>query len=157
MEKTVFILVGLKGSGKTYIGSLIENHTDVKFIRVESIWLGLRQGDDGWSAVEAEVKAQLKKHPRVMIESLGGTPGFSRLTSSLQSVGKIRFIHVICSMDKCFHRVKTRSSSDHIPVSDDKVKKYNQIAETVVLDWALEIDNNGPARPEVILEAFFSL
>lgn len=39
MSKTLYMLIGPKGSGKTHIGTLVNIHTDIKFLRVESIWL----------------------------------------------------------------------------------------------------------------------
>ena len=40
-QKILFMLIGSKGSGKTYIGTLVNRHTDIVFLRVEPIWLGL--------------------------------------------------------------------------------------------------------------------
>ena len=33
------MLVGLKGVGKTFIGSVLEKYLDVKFLRIEPIFL----------------------------------------------------------------------------------------------------------------------
>jgi shikimate kinase len=35
--KVLYMLIGPKGSGKTYIGSVVNCHTDIAFIRVEPI------------------------------------------------------------------------------------------------------------------------
>jgi len=48
-QKTLFMLVGPKGSGKTHIGTLVNQHTDIVFLRVEPIWLGLKPAEDGKS------------------------------------------------------------------------------------------------------------
>ncbi|WP_445637409.1 hypothetical protein NSTC745_02522 [Nostoc sp. DSM 114161] len=37
--KTLFILIGAKGAGKTYIGTLVNAHTAIKFLSVEPIWV----------------------------------------------------------------------------------------------------------------------
>ena len=34
-DKVLFMLIGPKGSGKTYIGMLVDRHTDIAFLRVE--------------------------------------------------------------------------------------------------------------------------
>jgi hypothetical protein len=57
MNKTLYMLIGPKGSGKTYIGSRIEQLTGLKFLRVEPLWLGLAEGEDGWDRVECEIDA----------------------------------------------------------------------------------------------------
>ena len=36
---TLLMLVGLKGVGKTFIGSVLEKYLDVKFLRIEPIFL----------------------------------------------------------------------------------------------------------------------
>ena len=48
MKKQLYILVGTKGSGKTHIGMLVNQYTDISFLRVEPIWLSLGPGQDGW-------------------------------------------------------------------------------------------------------------
>jgi hypothetical protein len=60
-------------------------------------------------------------------------------------------IRVYADLNTCLQRVRTRSSADHIPVSDDKVAEYNRIAAEVTYPWALEIDNNQPAPDDAIL------
>ena len=52
MNKTLYMLIGPKGSGKTYIGQLIGNQTNISFLRVENIWLSLKPKEDGWLKVE---------------------------------------------------------------------------------------------------------
>jgi hypothetical protein len=37
---------------KTYIGSQVNKNTDIKFLRVEPIWLKLAPGENGWERVE---------------------------------------------------------------------------------------------------------
>ena len=51
-DKVLFMLIGPKGSGKTYIGMLVDRHTDIAFLRVESVWLTVQPGEDGWKKVE---------------------------------------------------------------------------------------------------------
>ena len=42
MIKQIIILIGLKGSGKTYIGTLIQEKVGIKFFRVENVWLSFK-------------------------------------------------------------------------------------------------------------------
>jgi shikimate kinase len=51
-NKILYLLIGPKGAGKTYIGTLVDRHTEIQFIRVEPIWLNLQPGEDGWQKVE---------------------------------------------------------------------------------------------------------
>lgn len=157
MSKTLYMLIGPKGSGKTYIGTLVAQHTDFHFIRVEPIWLQIQPGEDGWQKVEATIDEAFKTHERVIIESLGAGEGFQKLHRSLAAKYPIKMIRVYADLDTCLARVQSRSSANHIAVSDDKVVEYNRIAAGVTYDWAAEIDNNGPASPESILATIHAL
>lgn len=156
-QKTLFMLVGPKGSGKTHIGTLINQHTDIVFLRVEPIWLSLEAGEDGWKKVEAAVDAQFQSHDKVMVESLGIGEGFREYCASLVDKYSVKMIRVHADLDACFERVKNRNSADHIPVSDNRVAELNQLAAAVDFDWALEINNNLPASDAEILAAIRSI
>ncbi len=66
MRKILYILIGPKGSGKTYIGSQVNKNTDIKFLRVEPIWLKLAPGENGWERVEKEIDKEFQQHSKVM-------------------------------------------------------------------------------------------
>jgi hypothetical protein len=151
--KTLFFLIGPKGAGKTYIGVLLDRETPIKFIRVEPIWLNLPPGADGWKTVEAVIDQTFETHDLVMIESLGAGAGFQAFYQSLVAKYMVKMVRVFAELTTCLERVRSRSNADHIPVSDDKVEEYNRIAAQVSFDWALEIDNNGPALDADILTA----
>jgi len=154
MTKTVYILVGPKGSGKTYIGELLSRETSVHFLSVEPIWLSLQPDEDGWHKVEAAVDDALEEHDAIVIESLGLTSGFERMRDSLSRRHSVEYIRVLASLDACLDRVRARDASRQIPVSEDKVRQYNEMAATVELSWSLTIDNSGPADDDEILKAF---
>lgn len=153
MNKVLYMLIGPKGSGKTYIGTLVNQQSPIRFIRVEPIWLGLQPGEDGWKVVEATIDALFQTHDQLMIESLGAGEGFRSFHAALVRKYLVKMIRVTADLDTCFQRVKSRSNLEHIPVSDDKVLAYNKIAATVHYDWALEIDNNVPKSAAEILAA----
>lgn len=157
MKQILYILIGPKGAGKSHIGTLINTHSDIHFLRVEPIWLGLQPGEDGWRKVEMAVDALFQEHNKVMIESLGVGEGFASLFAALAKKYPIRLIRIKADLATCLARVQSRNNAEHIPVSDDKVLEYNQIAAGVTYDWDLEIDNNGPAEDAEILSAILAL
>ena len=156
-QKTLFMLVGPKGSGKTHIGTLVNQHTDIAFLRVEPIWLGLKPNEDGWNKVEAVIDAMFQKQDKVMIESLGIGEGFGKFHASLAEKYSIKMIRVYADLETCFTRVKTRNNVEHIAVSDDKVAEFNKTASAVTYNWDLEIDNNNPASDKDIINAIQSI
>lgn len=156
MERMLYILIGPKGSEKTYIGSRIEHLTGIKFLRVEPIWLQLAEGEDGWDRVEREIDDLFLQHDKLMIESLGAGDGFNQMHASLKEKYDVKLIKVETDLDECLRRVRSRDSADHILVSDKKVREYNRIASNVDHPWNAVIDNNGPAADEDILQAIGS-
>ncbi len=157
MRRTLYMLIGPKGSGKTHIGALVNQHTAIHFLRVESIWLSLQPGEDGWNTIERTIDTLFQTHDKVMIESLGVGEGFRGFHASLVKKYPIKLIRVVTDLDTCLARVKSRSSTDHIAVSDDQVREYNQIAAGIIYNWDLVIDNNGPAADADIINAILSL
>jgi len=157
MEKVLYILIGPKGSGKTYIGSRIEQLTGIKFLSVEPLWLQLAEGEDGWGRVEREIDGLFRQHDKVVIESLGAGDSFNRMYASLKGKYDAKLIQVETDLDECLRRVKNRDNADHIPLPGEKIREYNRIAASVNHPWDAIIDNNGPATDEDILQAFTSL
>ena len=156
-QKKLFMLIGPKGSGKTHIGALISKHTDIVFLRVEPIWLSLKTNEDGWQKVEATIDTMFQEHDKVMIESLGVGEGFGKFHASLAGKYSIKMIRVYADLETCFTRVKTRNNAEHIPVSDDRVTEFNQLASAVTYRWDLEINNNEFATSEEIIKTFQSI
>jgi shikimate kinase len=156
-QKTLFILVGPKGSGKTHIGMLVDQYTDIVFLRVEPIWLSLKLKEDGWEKVEATIDRMFQKHNKVMIESLGIGEGFGKFYASLVRKYSLKMIRVYANLETCFARVKARNNVEHIAVSDDRVTKLNKIAVTVTYNWNLEINNDALASDRDIINAIQSI
>ena len=151
------MLIGPKGSGKTHIGTVVNRHTDIVFLRVEPIWLSLEPDEDGWQKVEAAIDELFQKQEKVMIESLGIGEGFGKFRASLAEKYSIKMIRVYADLETCFTRVKTRNNAEHIPVSDDRVTEFNKIASAVTYHWDLEINNNEPISDEELMEAIQSI
>jgi len=156
-KKKLYMLIGPKGSGKTHIGTLVNQHTDIVFLRVEPIWLALAPGEDGWKKVEAAIDALFQRHYKVMVESLGVGEGFHSLYVALAEKYPIKLIRVYADLETCFTRVKNRNNVEHIAVSDDKVIEFNRIAATVSYAWDLEINNNELLPDAEIIKAIQSI
>lgn len=156
-EKILYILIGPKGSGKTHIGTLVNQRTDIFFLRVEPIWLSLAPGEDGWKKVEAAIDAAFQSHDKVMIESLGIGEGFHAYMDSLAKKYSIKLIRVRASLETSVARVKSRDNAEHIAVSDEWVEQLNKLASAVTMNWSLEIDNERFAADDDIIAAIQSI
>lgn len=157
MQKTLYILIGPKGSGKTYIGGRIEKLIGIKFLQVEPLWLNLAEGENGWLKVERTIDELFTQHDKVVIESLGAGKEFNGMHVSLKVKYLVKLIKVETDLEECLRRVQNRDDAYHLPVPDEKVREYNRIAASVQHPWDAIIDNNGPATDEDILEVFSAI
>jgi len=157
MNKQVIILIGLKGSGKTYIGTLIQDNIGIKFFSVENVWLSLKSGRlsneyilEGFSIVEKEIDKLLLDTDRITIESTGTTDYFHKFLDRIKVKYDVKLVKIQTNPELCLKRIKSRDSSLHVPVSDDIVDKINQDALKVNLNYDLIIDNENSSDDKIL-------
>ncbi|KAF3886669.1 MULTISPECIES: AAA family ATPase [Nostocales] len=160
---TLLLLVGMKGSGKTFIGGVLEKYLDVKFLRIESIFVELLQLEPKLEGIALEKRGfqivletldELAKHHRILcIESTGTAHTFPDLLAALRQGFHVSFIHIQAPLDTCIQRVMARDASAHIPVSDERLREINERALLVNLPWDLEIDNSELHNETFIAQA----
>lgn len=159
--KTLWLLIGPKGAGKTHIGTVIDQHTDVHFLPVEPLWVNhLQQGglaENGWQVVIEAIAAAFQTYDPVIIETLGAGGGFDLFHQSLRRRYRLKYIHVQADPEVCLERVQTRDGADQIPVSLEQVQYYNAIAAQVSYPWDAVIMNTPPLSEAEILAAVQSL
>ena len=92
--KTVYVLIGPKGSGKTYIGSLLEKEIGLKFLSVEKLGLenipkskliGNERIKESFRQEEAAIDEILQYHNAVSFESTGVHPWLQNILASLRT------------------------------------------------------------------------
>lgn len=164
MGPTIYLLIGPKGSGKTFIGSLLEERLGIRFLRVEDIALrvkGNRTHQDAsyvsevFAAIEAEVRRELSRSNELCFESSGLSEPFDRMLRNLQQGFRVHLLRIRANSERCLERVRTRDSRLHVAVSDDHVAQINAMVEQKQLPWTATIDNdNDNADPETIVNEF---
>ncbi len=155
--KQVIILIGLKGSGKTYIGTLVQEKLGIKFFRVENVWLTVKSErlsdkymKEGFNLVESEIDNLLLHSDRIIIESTGTTEYFKSFLQKLKSKYDVKLVKIETSRDICYKRLKSRDASIHIPVSDDLLEKINQEAIKVELEFDTIIENEKTSDNDIL-------
>lgn len=160
-NKTLYILVGPKGSGKTTIGKVVDQQTSITFLPVEPIWIKLKaepsQNLNGWDLVIEEIEQQFNEVDEVMIESLGLGDAFSQVFDYFKERCGIKLIKVTASPESCLSRVISRDKSQQLEIAVAKIQEYNQMAFQVEKQWDLEINNNGPLDLQLIVKSVLSL
>jgi len=157
LMKQLIILVGPKGSGKTYIGTLIHEKLGIPFLRVEDIWLSVTSErftgeyfEEGFRMVEEEIDRQLNKADLLLIESTGASAHFAPFLSAVRQKYSLTLIKINASPDTCRRRIKTRDTSVHIPVSDDRIEQINREASKVDLEFDAVIENEYASDEEIL-------
>ena len=156
--KKIIILIGPKGSGKSYIGSLFERIFQIKFLRVEDWVKHIKRtrsidNDDYhkevFNMIEKGTREFLKQNDTIIFESTGLTVYFDKMLQNLKSDYSVTTIKINAEKDLCLKRVKTRDRSIHINVSDEQVNMINEavIAKKNIADF--EIENSNASEQEL--------
>ena len=157
--KTLYILIGLKGSGKTFIGKMVEDNLSIPFLRVENIFKNIKRDRhysdenyirEGFTLLEREIRNQFEETDRLTIESTGLTDEFKQMLESLRKDFSVKLIKIDTEPALCLQRVKERDNKEHINVSDSDVEKINELAIKVKFNYDLVIDNNSKSGEEII-------
>jgi len=160
--KRIYILIGPKGSGKTYIGTLLQDQLHIPFLRVEDIALRVKKDrnytDAGYiqevfQGIETAVRETLVTENALVFESTGLTEAFDQMLLRLQRDFQVTLIRIKTASDACLSRVRSRDQSIHINVSDDHVRAINAQVMDKVFAFDGEIDNTE-ASAEDILHTF---
>lgn len=160
-RKKIILLVGPKGSGKTYLASRMEDELGVGFVRVEPIWLSLanelRPGSEvfderGQDRVLGAVRTVLDDHAAVVLESTGTAPWFPQQLAGLEAIGDMILVKVEAPMALCMDRIHQRDASTHIQVSDDRIAEINKIATEIELPWTMTVQNTDAEQASKFLE-----
>lgn len=159
--KIIYLLIGFKGSGKSFIGTLMEEQFNIKFLRVEDWAKDVKMGRqifdetylmDVFQAIEAGIRIALVQHSKIVFESTGLTNYFDQMLESLKNEFKVITIEVQADNNLCLNRVMTRDQSIHINVSDDQVKEINKKVQEKNIKTDFYLDNNNKKAEELIIE-----
>ena len=144
-QKTIYVLIGMKGSGKTLIGTLMDQHFDIKFLRVED-WAKLIKGDrnlddenyiqEVFENIEKGIRRTLQRSNQVVFESTGLTNYFKQMIYRLGEDHNLITIKIEADKQLCLQRIRSRDQSIHIQITDEQVNRINQM----VLEQDLKCD-----------------
>jgi shikimate kinase len=152
---SIILLVGPKGAGKSTLGEALARALPIAFLRVEPLYLdvmrththvdGVELERRGFDAIRHAIDDLARHNPIVCFESTGTARVFFGFLHQLRERYAVYLVRVTAPASICLERVRSRSSSNHIPVSDERVQEINRIAAAVALDWHLELDTSNEA------------
>lgn len=153
------MLVGPKGSGKSFIGELMQEHFGITFLRVESWVKDLKKdraiSHEGYLAevfntIEVGVRKALDEHDQVVFESTALTKQFESMFQSLKADFAMTTIGVWATQSKCMERIRSRDQSIHIQVSEEEIRAINSMAADRVAKTDFKIDNSEATVDELV-------
>lgn len=159
-------LIGAKGSGKSFIGKLLERKLGIPFLRVEPIWLAIKQErvrsemeylERGMETVISAAQELVGKTAAFSLETTGAFDNIDGFIDRFRAFSIPHLVQVRAGAETSLQRVRTRDQNEHINVSDVMVDEINWRAAAVRLPFDLVIDNEPFADPEWIVSAVRSL
>jgi len=157
--KTVIIITGNKGSGKTYTGSLIEKEMSIPFLRVEPIFLNIIKGrnpfdpeyiHEGFILVEKELLKILENSNIVSFETTGVAEESKELINKLKLKNRVIIIRIDASPELCLQRIRKRDQTEHISVSEDLIHEINAAVPLQNIKADLILKNETLTGKEII-------
>lgn len=160
-RKKIYLLIGQKGSGKSFIGSLMQNEFGITFLRVEDWAKRIKEDravDDEsylrqvFEAIENGVRESLKQGDSLVFESTGLTNYFDQMLDNLKEDFDVVTIGVHADSRICLERVRNRDHTIHINISDDQVIKINDKVIERAFETDYRIDNEMMSEEELVQE-----
>ncbi len=160
--KIIILFVGPKGSGKSFAGTLVQEHFDIPFIRVEDWVKNIKRNRsvldpdyirEVFTAIEHGIRESLQDHTILTFESTGISEDFDRMLSSLRQDFRVITIRLEAHPDICLQRVRDRDTMIHIPVSDAEVMAINQLVLEKNMPTDFVIRNEGISG-QALIDAF---
>lgn len=157
----IILLIGQKGSGKSFIGSLLEIEFNIKFIRVENWAKEIKRNrsidddtylEDVFRAIEKGVRHEAANYDSICFESTGLTVQFDKMLEQLRKEFNIITLKILCEPDICIERIKIRDRHIHINVSDDEIQRINTEVLKRNYRTDFELENNAKSYNELIEE-----
>ncbi|QSE97220.1 nucleoside/nucleotide kinase family protein [Fulvivirga lutea] len=167
-QKEIFLLIGQKGSGKSFIGSIFDKHFGIRFVRVEDWAKKIKQEravdneaylKQVFQEIEKGIRDCLNQTDKLVFESTGLTEHFDRMLLSLRKDFRVTTIGINADSNLCLDRVKSRDQTIHINISDDQVNMINEKVRSRNFQPDLSIFNQNKSEFEIVkeLESIFRM
>ena len=160
-SKTFYLLIGQKGSGKSFIGAIFDREFGIRFIRVEDWAIRIRKEravnneaylKQVFEAIEKGIRDCLDKTDKLVFESTGLTEYFDQMVQNLNQDFLVKTIGIRADRVLCLERVKSRDQAIHINVSDKQVLMINEKVRERNYKTDFYIDNENKSEMEIVSE-----
>lgn len=160
--KTIYILLGKRGAGKSFIGNLIQESYRVPFIQVEPFFInatnnGKEMTDEiftqVWNEIRKTIESKLVTNDSVCFESMGVYDSYLNFEKQLFKTYIVKRVLVRAEPETSLNRVKTRDIDKHVPMNEEDLLEVNKHIDLAVTaddcDFVIE-NKNGTSRQELL-------
>lgn len=160
-SQKIYVLLGYKGAGKSYIGRLFESEFNIHFLNVELLAKSIKKErdisdedyiTDVFAAITSYILESMSQYKSVVFESTGLTKQFDSMLHRLKEQYRLISIRVLADEKLCLTRVKERDQSEHVNVSDEQVTMINTMVSEKKLLTDFTIENSNKTRDDLIRE-----
>lgn len=154
------LLVGPKGSGKSYIGRALAEHLGVLFFHVEPLWMRYyaacqaagRQPviAEGIASVHPHIATALRTHEHVCVETTGASAEILHHLLSLHHPSQTLIARVSAPLELCLERIATRDPTNQIPMDVASIRKVYALSESLQLRPDLVLENAQLTEAEIV-------
>lgn len=155
----LILLIGPKGSGKSYIGRTLEARLGVHFFHVEPLWLEYYAEckasnrepviAEGIAKVHPALIHALDEHVHVCVETTGASPEILAALLSLRPREETIVARVSAPLEVCLLRVSGRDQAYQIPMETEAVRKLHGLSESLQLRSDITLDNVALTESEI--------
>ena len=154
----LYLLIGPKGAGKSYISRLMEREFGIYFFRIEDIWLRLEKRKlkksekvrVGRVEIIKNLDRLFRKNKAIIIESTGTSENFYQFVTSLKARYKVVLIKVSADPKICMERIRKRDYFSHVPYEHKELVRINKLASRIEFDYDYLLDNNDMSNEALI-------
>ncbi len=160
-DKTIFLLLGPKGCGKSYIGQLMAKEFSIDYVDIEDFSKDVKKDqhiDDEcylkevFKKIESGLRDLLNEKDRVIFESIGLSENFDVLFENLDRDFKVVTIGVYADNDTCMKRIQERDPKVQIDLTQEQLEEINQLIKEKNIETDFQIDNETKSTHQLINE-----
>ena len=159
--KSVVLLIGAKGAGKTTLGELLGKRLNARFLDVERLLIEYCEKHSihpneipshGFGIEFDEIEKILSNENIVIAEATGSSEYLPQYIDNIKEKFKLVAIKIECNPEICIQRIKSRSNQNNFHVDEETISKIYTKTEAFELDWAFKLDTTNSFDIESICE-----
>lgn len=155
------MLVGPKGSGKSFIGELMQEHFSITFLPEESWTKGVKKDSslshtsyltEVFANMEEKVREALEEHDTIVFEATPLTKAFETMFETLKTDFFMTTIGVWATHVCCIERIRAGNQAEDIQVSEEEIRAINSMVVDRAAETNFRIENNDATVDELVAD-----